>query len=259
MRDPIASDTSGPVPDTELLRILQRRGSVRDYKPDPIPESWIAALLAAGQRAPTSSNIQACSIIMVREQAKKMRLAELAGNQKHIVDCPVFIALCADLTRTAHACLMHQEAFQGQTLEIGLVASVDAALVGMAISLAAESLGLGSVMIGAMRNQPLEVAKLLELPPRCYVVFGMCLGFPASAPLPKPRLPWSAFVHQERYDESTREAALREYDMELGRYYRGQGRPTLEQSWTRAIATAFSVARRKHLRQELQTLGFELE
>ena len=49
-------------------------------------------------------------------------------------------------------------------MELSLVATIDAALVGMAASLVAESLELGGCMIGGMRNQPEDVAQVLGLP-----------------------------------------------------------------------------------------------
>ena len=242
-----------------MLRLLHARGSVRNYKPDPVPEPWVDAILAAGQRAPTSANIQAYSIIVVKNPETKARLAELAGNQRHIVDCPVFFALCPDLTRAAYACELHGADFIGHTLEKGLVASIDAALVGMSMSLAAQSLGLGTVMIGGMRNFPLEVAELLQLPKRAYVVFGLCLGWPKEEPLPKPRQSMAAVVHREFYDATVPAAELAAYDRVLADYYTGQGRETPEQSWTKTTADNLSLPRRLKLREELKALGFELE
>ncbi len=255
---PIPPASNTPVPETEVLRLLRVRGSVRNYKPDPVPEEWLNAILTAGQRAPTSSNIQAYSIVVFRNPAVKARLAELAGNQQHIIDCPVFFALCADLSRTAHACEIHDAQFLGHTLEKGLVASIDAALVGMSMTLAADSLGLGTVMIGGMRNSPLQVAGLLNLPRRAYVLFGLCLGWPRVPPLPKPRQPAAAVVHHEAYDPAVIPAALDEYDRELARHYARQGRETPHQSWTRTTADQLSTPRRMNLRQELKELGFDL-
>ena len=247
------------VPDTELLRRLQMRGSVRNYKPDPVPDPWVNAIIAAGQRAPTSSNIQAYSIVVVRNAEAKARLAELAGNQKHIVECPVFFAICADLTRPAYACELHGEDFVGHTMEKSLVATIDAALVGMSMSLAADSMGLGTVMIGGMRNAPLEVAELLKLPKRVYVVFGLCVGWPKSAPVPKPRQSLATVVHQETYNSELPEAELAAYDAELAQYYTALGRETPEQSWTRTMADSLSKPRRMQLREQLKTLGFDFE
>ena len=254
-----AAATAQAVPETEVLRLLQVRGSVRDFKPDPIPDAWLDALLAAGQRAPTSSNIQAYSIVVVKNPATKARLSELANNQQHIIDCPVFLALCADITRPQLAARMHGTKYLGHTFEKGLVASIDAALVGMTITLAADSLGLGSVMIGAMRNRPLEVHDLLGLPRGAYVVFGMCLGFPRTPPVPKPRQPLETVVHRERYDGSRAREGLEVYDRELAAYYIGQGRETPDQAWTQVVAEKFSKPMRTRLRQELHEMGFDLE
>ena len=247
------------MPESEVLRLLHTRGSVRKYTNDPIPQSWVESMLAAVQHAPTSNNIQAYSIVVVRNQDTKEELARLAGNQQHIIDCPVFFAICADLSRPALACEMHGTTLANHTTEQYLVATVDAALVGMSLELAGDSLGLGSVMIGGMRNHPLEVAKLLNLPPRCYVVFGMCMGFPQSAPPSKPRQPMGAVVHYEKYDTDVHSRELAAYDSQLAEHYGAQGRETPEQSWTKVTAEKFSQPARPNLRAQLKTLGFPME
>ena len=48
------------------------------------------------------------------------------------------------------------------------------------VSLAAESAGLGSCAISALRNHPQEVAEILELPDKVFPVAGLCLGYPAA-------------------------------------------------------------------------------
>lgn len=247
------------VPDSHLVRLLEKRGTVRAYKSAPVPESWVEAMIAAAQRAPTSSNIQAYSIVVVRDQETKKKLAVLAGNQQHIIDCPVFFAFCADQTRLVHACKLHGKEYPGRTFEAGLVSAMDAALVGMTFSLVVDDFGLSSVMIGAMRNNAIEVAKLLKLPPRSFVVFGLCVGFAKKPPLPKPRQPQSGVVHYEFYDARQREQAVAEYDQDLAGYYRTRGVETPDAAWTYPIADKFSTDKRRKLKQELQELGFPLE
>lgn len=253
------ASADAPVPDNELVRLLNKRGTVRAYKSDPIPDAWIEAMVAAAQRAPTSSNIQAYSIVVVRDPEIKKQLAVLAGNQQHIIDCPVFFALCADQTRLVHACAMHGKEYPGRTFEAGLVSSIDAALVGMTLSLVVDSFGLSNVMIGAMRNNATEVAKLLKLPPRCYVVFGLCVGWAKKGPVPKPRQPQSGVVHYDTYDAKNREQAVAEYDQDLAKYYRSRGAETPDAAWTGPIADKFSDDKRKKLKQQLNELGFPLE
>ncbi len=69
--------------------------------------------------------------------------------------------------------------------ETFLLAALDAALA------AAESLGLGAVYIGALRNDPAAVARLLDLPPRAAAVSGLVVGHPdpSGATAIKPHLP----------------------------------------------------------------------
>ena len=50
--------------------------------------------------------------------------------------------------------------------------------------MAAESFGLGTVCVGAMRNHPEEVARELGLPPHVFAVFGLAVGWPDPAERP---------------------------------------------------------------------------
>lgn len=242
---------------SETIELLHKRGSVRSYAPDPVSDEMLTAILEAARRAPTSSNLQAYSLIVVRDSGTRRILSEYAGNQRHVVEAPVFIAICADLSRVAQACQMQEKNLVGDTLEMGLVATIDAALVGMCATLAADSLGLGSVMIGGMRSRPLEVAELLNLPNRAYVVFGLCVGWPAQRQPPKPRHPAEAVVHFERYEPSDQVRALQAYDGRLAAHYRVGGKPTSPDSWTGCTGREFSKPRRANLRADLARLGFD--
>jgi FMN reductase (NADPH) len=242
---------------SETMRTLARHVSIHDFLPDPIDDSTIVEILQAARRAPTSSNLQAYSFVVVRKLETRAELATLAGDQRHVEEAPVFVAVCADLSRAEAACNLHGQPFRGDTLEMGLVATVDAALAGMAASLAAESLGLGTVMIGGMRNHPVEVARLLRLPPRAFVPFGLCIGWPARRPPVKPRMPERAVIHFERYDGGEVGDALAAYDQALAVHYRAQDRTTCDASWTHQVAHEFSSARRGDLRTALRELGFE--
>jgi FMN reductase (NADPH) len=195
--------------ETETISLLNARVSIRKFHPEPPSEEAILKILNAARRAPTSSNLQAYSFVVVRDQETKNRLSVLTGNQKHVAETPVFIAVCADLSRLASACELHGKEFAGHTIEMALVAAVDASLAGMSAALAAESLGYSSVMIGGVRNEPLKISECLGLPSRCFAVFGMCIGVPDGKPSQKPRLPEEAVIHYERYDASSRDEALK--------------------------------------------------
>ena len=246
---------------SETIDLLANRASVRKFQSVPVGVDMVEAVLRAGFRAPTSSNIQAYSVVVVRDAETKRRLSVVAGNQKWVAETPVFLGFCADLTRIAAALEANGHSLAGNNMEVGLVSSIDAALVAMSAYLAAESLGLGGVCIGGVRNNAVEVAQILGLPHRVYCVFGLCLGWPAEAPLQKPRMAYGAMVHHERYgalagglDPAT---ALAGYDTTLAAHYTETGRKTTPDSWTHDMDKKFNPPLRDRLREELKQLGFD--
>ncbi len=249
--------TEVQLPESETINVLRNRRSIRKYASAPVTDAHVEAILSAALRAPTSSNLHAYSVIVVRDAETKSQLAVPCGNQKHIVDCPVFIAFCADLTRIESALERNGHNIENNNLELGLVASIDASLVGMAAYVAAESLGIQGVMIGAMRNKPEDIANILGLPQRVYAVFGMCLGYPDETPKQKPRMPVAGIVHHERYDADAALAAIDSYDVELKSHYDSVGKESHPHSWTHEVDTKFSSRPRDGLRAALKVRGFD--
>ena len=245
---------------TPVTQLLEERVSIRRYRDESISDELLRAIINAARRSPTSSNMQAYSIVVVRNPETKKELAVLGGDQRHIETCAVFLAICADIHRLDQACVMHDTQL-ARNLENTLVATVDAALLGMSIATAAESFGLGHVMIGGMRNHPQEVADLLGFPEGVYVVFGMCLGFPDEAKIPaqKPRLPEELIIHYETYDTNEPAPLLEKHDAELAEHYRALGRNLHDAAWTGMIATKFSKPRRPELRETLENMGFRFD
>ena len=253
---------------TLTIEQIHAHYSVRRYKPDPVPRETVELVVAAGQRASTSSNLQTYSVVAVVDEGKRQRLAELCGGQRQIRQAPVFTAWCADLNRLDRVCEMRGYHQITSHLEGFLVAAVDAALAMQNAALAAESLGLGMCYIGAIRNQPEDVIDLLELPPLVFPISGMTLGWPAAEPFIRPRLPLEAILHWERYDTEGEETALQAYDqamIETG-IYRGRQVPVPgavgeleEYGWLEHSARRASQAVRTGLREVLEQQGFGLQ
>jgi nitroreductase len=248
-------------PSSETINLLNERVSVRQFDTRPVGKPLLDGILSAAFRAPTSSNIQAYSVIVVNDPQTRKRIAEIAGGQQHIIDAPVFLAFCADLTRLEQAMKIHRHDMGETNLEMGLVSSIDAALVGMSAYLAAESVGLKGVMIGAVRNDANATALALGLPKRVFCVFGMCLGWPKSVPPQKPRMDYSAMVHYERYggfsDDRSTEQRLNDYDTALAAHYTATNKPTHPNSWSYEIDKKFVDQPRARLREQLRDLGFD--
>jgi len=141
---------------------------------------------------------------------------------------------------------------------------VDAALAAQNAVVALESLGLGGVYIGALRNKPLEVAAELGLPANVLAVFGLVVGYPDPArPADvKPRLPQQAILFREQYGFG--EAGLHDveaYNARFREFQREQGLP--EQDWSvqagNRVRNVDSLNGRHVLRDALHRLGFGLK
>ena len=244
---------------TDTIRTLNNHVSIRKYTDEPVDDETVLTLLRAARRSPTSSNMQTYSFVVVRDLETRRKLkAFMVGNQDHVLTCQVFVAVCADISRVIRACELHRKTL-ARTLEISMVATVDAALVGMSLSTAAESMGLGTVMVGSIRNDPEEAARLLGLPEGVFVVFGLCIGWPDERPPQKPRMPEELIIHFERYNQAGVDEHLHEYDKALAAYRRSVGQETPDTAWTSKMADRFPKPARPGMRAALEKLGFRFE
>jgi nitroreductase len=269
-QDRLAARTRGgdvPAPPgwNETLDVLLSHRSVRAYLPDPLPAGTIETLVAAAQSASSSSNLQCWSVVAVEDGERKARLAALASAQKYIVEAPLFLVWLVDLARLDG--LAAERGIPAEALaflESFTLATIDCALAAQNAVTAAESLGLGCVYIGAIRNHPVEVAQELALPPNVFALVGLVVGYPDPkvATAVKPRLPLEVVLHRERYAWGPdQRAAVARYDTTLRAFQAEQGMKI--QDWTeQALNRVKDVPGqngRARLREALVALGFELK
>jgi nitroreductase len=259
-RDP-NSTLDGPWNDVVAGLIAHR--SVRNFAATPLPLGLVETLVAAAQSAASSSNLQTWSVVVVEDAARKARLSALAGNQAFIHQAPLFLVWLADLSRNERAAAERQIRLEAidylETLFIGII---DAALAAQNAVVALESLGLGAVYVGAIRNKPQAVAAELGLPPRVMPVFGLAVGYPNPevATGIKPRLPQRAVLHRERYDAAPQSEAVTSYDARMRDFQREQNMDVI--GWLGRtiprLKSAAALAGRDRMREALAHLGFEL-
>lgn len=246
-----------------LDTILSHR-SVRTYLPKHLPDGVLELIVAAAQSAPTSSGLQAWSVVAVTDPDRKARLAELASPNPQILSAPLFLVWLADLSRLREIATENGKTGEGlDYFESFLLAAIDAALAAQNALVALESLGLGSCYIGGIRNHPAEVGELLGLPPETLALFGMTVGYPDPAIETeiKPRLPQSLVLHLERYQTASRESELAAYDDTMRSFQTGQGMAV--RGWTRVIADriadAASLKGRHVLLDVVRRMGFKVK
>lgn len=257
------------VPAAEALnpfieQLLSHR-SVRAFLPTPVSEAQLAAIVAAAQSAASSSNLNLWSVVAVRDADTRAQLAECAGGQVHVREAPLQLVWLADLARLRRIARGLDRPSDGlDYTELFLTAVIDAALAAQNAAAAAESLGLGTVYIGGMRNRPEAVAHLLGLPPEAFAVFGMCVGVPdpTKPAAVKPRPPQPVVLHHERYALEGQDEGIDAYNQAMARFYEEQ-KMNVHGSWAvhsaKRIAGPESLSGRDRLVEALTALGFRLK
>ena len=251
---------------TPTIELIRRHGSVRNYKPDPVPTALIETIVATAQCSSTSSNLQMMTVIAVTDADKRAQVAGWCGNQTHVAQAPLLLLWCADLNRLDRICALRGYSQVTEYVENFLVAATDAAIAAQTAALAAESLGLGICFIGSIRNRTQDMIELLGLPRLVFPVVGMTMGWPATLPSVRPRLSTDAVLHWELYNRD-QDQAVRDYDramVETGIYEGRQvpvpGKPDAveDYGWMEHSARRVCQPARTDLREILASQGFGL-
>jgi nitroreductase len=187
---------------------IEKRRSIRKFKPDPIPDEYITELLNAARLAPSGGNAQPWRFKIVKEQETKSRLAHAAYDQTFIGKAPVVIVCCADiqgyLDGTASGSkgigemgadggrigkFLDNRTEQIRSIGINEIKPGLAANVALAIEhivLRALDFGLGSCWIRLMDEQ--KIKEIFGWDDHIYVVALLPIGYPAECPRERKRM-----------------------------------------------------------------------
>ncbi|KRB47301.1 MULTISPECIES: 5,6-dimethylbenzimidazole synthase [unclassified Terrabacter] len=203
-----------------LERVVGARRDIRRFRPDPVPDDVLTAVLTAGHRGPSVGHSQPWRFVVVTEaatrdtaalMADRCRLRQAAGMAEEsarglldlrlegIREAPVGVVVACD-RRTPAAGVLGRATFPDADLW-----SCAAAIENMWLTARAHGLGLGWVTL----FEPAELADLLGLPEGVETLGWLCLGWPDERP-PEPgleragwskRLPLDEVVMRERWTE----------------------------------------------------------
>lgn len=215
---------------TPTIDLLCSHRSIRSFTDQKVSAEQREAIIAAAQSASTSSFLQCSSIVRITDPALRDQLVTLTGGQTWVAEAAEFWVFCADFNRHLQIC---PDAQLGRAEQL-LLGCVDTALMAQNAMVAAESLGLGGVFIGGIRNNIAQVTELLGLPKFVLPLFGFCLGYPESIPDVKPRIPQSMLVHENRY-QPVDPAVLADYDSRTAIYYEQRDSNQRSETWSQLI------------------------
>jgi nitroreductase len=178
----------------DAIDAIQRRTSVRRYRPEPVPRATIERLLECAVRAPNHKLTEPWRFAVLTGGAKA-RLGEIrAGHRLKQYDDPASEEARARSEKARRETLESPAiiVIMSRTSEDDITREEDYAAVMMGaanLMTAAQSLGLGTYLKtgGVMRDPAL--AELVGLPDGYRVVGIISIGYPAEPEAPRRRRP----------------------------------------------------------------------
>lgn len=242
----------------QTIQSMKNHRSIRKYLEKEIPDDVLDNILRATQIMPTSNNGQQVSVIVVKNKEIKSQLSILSGNQPWVKTAPVFLLFVVDFYKTHLAAQKHGvHQIIHQSVEGSVAGILDAGIALGGAIVAAESLGLGTVAIGGIRNSVKEVINLLGLPQYTFPVNGLCIGYPDNMSSQKPRLPLSTFAHLDKYFSESFLKDIDNYDVIMQEYLQGIGR-VQEIDWSTQTSKVYK-SQTLTLKEILIDQGFNFE
>ena len=250
----------------EIAAILSHR-SHRRFTDDPVPDEVLRIALAGAFSAPAKSDLQQCSVIVVRDPDVRTALNEQI-NDEWVTKSPVMLVFCGDNRRIRRISEARGKPYPNGHLDAFLNCAGDAAIVLATFIRAAEALGLGCCPISVIRNKIEAAAETLGLPDHVFPFAGMGVGYPAREGWISLRLPPSVTVHTDRYDDGNLLAEVDAYDRRRdARFSISDDKQRMPETygtapfygWSEDKARQYAVPQRKNLAPFLSAKGFGLE
>lgn len=154
-----------------FAELMTERYSVRKFDPRPVEQEKLLQILEAGRLAPTACNFQPQRILVV--QGDDLKRMEVCTPMMRFGQ-PVALVVCWDSRESwKHRC--------GR--DFGLV---DGTIVLTQMMYRAQELGLGSLIVGLYKEQPLR--EQFHIPEHYEIASLLMLGYPADDSQPNQQL-----------------------------------------------------------------------
>lgn len=167
----------------EIYQGIRSRLTVREFKPDPVPDRVIRRMLQAARWAPSARNRQPWNFVIIQNRDTLAQIGSIASSGGFIGGAPLAVAAVMDRGG-------RPEFDAGRSLQ--------------QMELAAWSLGVGGCVAGVRGEENDKVKELLGIPEDKELVAMVAFGYPTdeAAARSKARKPISEFAHSERYGQS---------------------------------------------------------
>lgn len=181
-----------------LVKTILDRRSVRQFTQQPIPEDIFSVILEAGRLAPSTVNLQTWSFAVFTTETWKTTFGS---------GIPFRAQKAVMVLGDTHRNRAVMETFPHSPLVEYTVAVMNASLAAMNMNIAAEALGVSSVMLSETgRSGLLDAGYLqekLSLPGGVFPIMTIVFGYASQAypPMP-PKLPMDQITFEGAYHET---------------------------------------------------------
>ncbi len=189
-----------------VAEAIQKRRSIRKFKPDPVPDELMEQILEAARIAPSGTNRQPWRFQVVKNGELKDRLITEAviGEQPQIAQAPVVVVCGSELLTFVKGHKLSppgSEYFGADSADPAELqkflpdAHMYTAIAVEHMVLMATALGLGTCWVQRMRFG--QAAKILGWPRHIAVLTLLLIGYADEDPAPRPRVPMEQIIIKE--------------------------------------------------------------
>lgn len=172
-----------------ILETIKARRSIRDYLPMPVSDEVLHQLVEAAAWAPSGSNAQLWTFVVVQKRENVHKLKILSPG---IIGEPAaMIVICRDLERAKQLGIAGTESVS---------AWMSDGMAAQNIMLLAHELGIGSCAVRSFHPRVVQI--LLDLPVWIEPQLIVLLGYPTKEPTIPYKRPLEEMIHWEQFARS---------------------------------------------------------
>ncbi len=176
----------------DFLALAQSRQSDRAYEKRPVEREKLERVLQAACLAPSACNAQPWKFVVVDDPELAVKVGRATaglGMNKFAKDAPVHILIIEES--------MNITSFLGAKIKDKYFPLIDIGIAAAHITLAAESEGLGSCILGWFDEK--EIKKLVGIPAGKRLLLDITIGYAAKPKRKKSRKPMEKVVSFNHY------------------------------------------------------------
>lgn len=204
---------------TTTTDLIANHRTIRSFKDQTLSPEQLETLYTAASHTSTSMFLQQFSILHVTDPAKRAAIRAISGQQYIGANGDLFVYI-VDLHRNQQ--IRRQLGFDDgrlHTFDVFMQGVEDTVLALQNTVTAAESMGLGAVILGSVNDDPEQLVKVLDLPALTFPILGLQVGVPNQEPQLKPRLPINQVAFENEYPRDFDVRSLADYDEIVQTYY----------------------------------------